>query len=63
MATSIFRYKNVSGTNQVLMGVGLIRKDEVIELNYQISNPNFVLVQEQDERMVGVDTVTKPKKK
>jgi hypothetical protein len=60
MAT--YRYKNISGQPQVIVGVGEVGIDQVIEVNAEIINPNFQLLSD-DDRLLGVDPVAKVKTK
>jgi len=41
------KYKNVSGRTLTLIGIGIIKPDEVFETKQEINNPNFVKVNEQ----------------
>lgn len=56
-----YKYKNISGMRQVIIGVGEVGPDDIIETEVQINNPNFQLLT-KDDRKVGVEPVTKPKK-
>jgi len=41
------KYKNISGKTLTLIGIGIIKPDEVFETEQDINNPNFVKVNEQ----------------
>ncbi len=55
------RYKNISGQKLIVMGVGEVDADGIIESVTPIENPNLKLMT-KDDRKVGVDPVTKSKK-
>jgi hypothetical protein len=40
------RYKNISGEDLSVIGVGIVHADAEIETDFVINNPNFVLVKE-----------------
>lgn len=60
MAT--YKYRNVSGNPQTLNGYGEVQPGDTIDSATEIINPNFEIVV-ADERKVGVDPVTKTKKR
>ena len=51
-------YKNVSKSDIVLIGFGVIKSGEVVEAELEINNPNLKRV-EKSRNMIGVDPVTK----
>lgn len=53
-----YKYKNISDQDQTVIGVGVVKAGETIEVDTPIENPNFVLVPEKGKRMVGIDPVT-----
>lgn len=52
-----YRYKNVSGMDQTIVGVGVVKADAEFTINGVIHNPNFQLVTEavatQDQQQVA----------
>lgn len=60
--TPVYRYKNISSTRQIIIGVGEVEPNAIIETQVLITNANFELLT-QDDRKIGVDEVTKSKKK
>lgn len=56
-----YKYRNVSDTPQTLDGHGEIKPGAIVESESVINNANFEIV--KDERKVGVDPVTKQKKR
>jgi hypothetical protein len=59
---SKFKYKNISGHDQALIGFGLVKAGATVVVNYQINNPNFELQFDGDDR-VGIEAPPdKPKK-
>ena len=59
-----YTYRNISGVDQVLMGVGEVKADGAIHSAVPIENPNFKLEkteQTDEEGKTGVIPVTKTK--
>ena len=52
-------YKNISNQDQSVIGVGLVKAGETIEVDEPLENPNFEQVNKAGKK-VGVDPVTKP---
>lgn len=65
--TKKYIYKNTSGSEQMLMGVGIVEVDGLTpELAQPLENPNFELVSEkesQSENVRGDIPVTESKKR
>ncbi len=43
------KYKNISQKSLVLIGIGLVKPDEVITTNKDINNPNFIEIDDKVE--------------
>lgn len=56
-----YKYKNTSEQELTIINVGVVAPGQVIETNEPINNPNLEPV--KDDRMVGVDVATQPKKR
>jgi hypothetical protein len=39
------KYKNISGTDQAVIGFGTVKAGEVIETEEKLENPNFQMVE------------------
>lgn len=57
-----FKYKNISDQKQVLMGIGEVAPDAIIETDTEINNANFQKI-EAGKTFTGVDPVTEVTKK
>lgn len=58
-------YKNISGVEQTLIGVGTVGVDAVVSFDEPLENPNFELQsidRPKAKDMVGIVPVTKSKK-
>lgn len=42
------KWKNISGEPQLLIGVGVVQSDEIVETDVEVNNPNFVLVEDEE---------------
>jgi len=52
-------YRNIGDTKLVIMGVGDVEPNAIMESEVLIKNPNLELLT-KDDRKIGVDPVTKP---
>jgi len=43
------RVKNISGIDQAVVGVGLIKADEIVEVDETFNNANFEIVKSKSE--------------
>lgn len=48
----MYKYKNVSGQNQIVPGIGYVKAGEEIDSNSPIENANFELVSETNNKSV-----------
>lgn len=58
----MYKYKNISDQELTVVGFGMVAPGKILETNVLIYNSNLQLLVD-DERKIGVDPVTKPKRK
>lgn len=56
----MYKYKNISDQDLVIIGVGEVKAGKIIESEVILNNSNLQIV--GDERKIGIDPVTKLKK-
>lgn len=59
-----YKYQNISEEELAIINVGVVAPGDTIESDTPIENANLELVSgPKDDRQVGVDVVTQPKKR
>lgn len=58
-----YQYRNKLKEPLVIMGIGQVGGNAIIETDVEINSPNLELLTEKTATMVGVDPVTQVKKK
>lgn len=46
-----YKYKNLSGKRQEVIGFGVVGPDEILTTNEPINNPNFELVSKKEKKV------------